>query len=148
MSTLTQEFGELSADARRQLHFILGAHALSKWQEYCRSTPQLHYVETVCGTHQTVDTSLPDDAFTCAQQERDDRGTAERYQEPIAAMQDYDLEFPDPVAFAYYAIYNLFRKYAKHEPIDDCLIVNQALSSELEESQRRLLLDSAMQQAK
>lgn len=148
MSTLVQEFAELSADAKRQVHFILAQHALSKWHEYCRGNPRLHYVETVCGTHQIVDTSLPDDALTCAQQERDDRGTAERYQEPIAAMQDDDLEFPAPVAFAYYAIYNLFRRYANHEPIDDWLIVNQSLSSEQQESQWRLLLESAIQQAK
>ena len=40
-----------------------------------------------------------------------------------------DLEFPDPVEYAYYAIYNLFRKYVQGRELDDWLIVNQALSS-------------------
>jgi hypothetical protein len=148
MPTLAEQFAVLSPDAKRRVHFILGAHALSKWHAYCNDHPRVHYVETVCGTRQTVDSSLPGDALACAEQERDDREVAERYQEPIAAMQDDDLEFPDPVAFAYYAIYNLFRKYAKHEPLDDWLIVNQSLSSEQEESQWRSLLESAIQSAK
>ena len=44
-------------------------------------------------------------------------------------MQDSDLEFPDPIKFAYYAIYNCFCRYALGEEIDPWVIVNQALLS-------------------
>lgn len=63
-------------------------------------------------------------------------------------MQDDDLTFPDPIEFAYYALYNLFSRYTQQEPIDDWLIVNQALSSEEDESQWQLLLAAAIQKAK
>ena len=42
--------------------------------------------------------------------------------EPRAALQDGDLACPDPVEFAYYAVYNFFRKYALNEEVDDWLI--------------------------
>ncbi len=148
MHTLAEDFARLPNDGKCWVHFLLGEHALSKWREYCSTHPSISYVETVRGTHQTVDTSLPDDAFASAQQGQDIGDVAARYQEPIAAMQDDDLEFPDPVTFAYYSLYNLFSKYAQREPIDDWLIVNQALSSEREESQWRSLLDAAIQKAK
>jgi hypothetical protein len=44
-------------------------------------------------------------------------------------MQDDDLEFPDAIQFAYYAVYNCFRRHALVEEIDPWLIVNQALAS-------------------
>ena len=49
-------------------------------------------------------------------------------------MQDDDLSLLDSVEFAYYAIYNCFRKYARDEDIDPWLIVNQALSSSGDEA--------------
>ncbi len=62
-------------------------------------------------------------------------------------MQDDDLTFPGPVTFAYYALYNLFKKYAGHEEVDDWLIVNQALSSEPDASRWSELLESAIHKA-
>jgi hypothetical protein len=47
---------------------------------------------------------------------------AQRYLEPIAALQDEDLAFPDAVRFAYYALYNCFEKYvgrARHRRLGD-----------------------------
>lgn len=49
-------------------------------------------------------------------------------------MQDGDLLFPENIALAYYAIYNLFCKYALGEDIDDWLIANQAIASESDET--------------
>ena len=148
MPSLREDFAKLSAEERRRVHLYLSEHALSNWHEFCADQPRIRYVESVCGTHQSVDTSLPDDAFTCVQQSQQNEEIARRYQEPISAMQDLDLELPDSVAFAYYAIYNLFRKYAGHESIDDWLIVNQALSSEQDDSKWHALLESAIQKAR
>jgi len=76
-----------------------------------------------------VDIGLPADALRSARAGVDLANVASRYREPIVAMQDDDLNFPEPVEFAYYAIYNCFRKHACGEDIDPWLIVNQALSS-------------------
>ena len=59
-------------------------------------------------------------------------------------MQDADLEFPQEIQHAYYALYNLFRKHAIKEDVDDWLIVNQALSSEIDESRWLSLLADAI----
>lgn len=69
---------------------------------------------------------------------------AYRYQEPIAAMQDDDLIFPDNVAFAYYSIYNLFERYVTSRNIDEWLIANQALSSNGEGTDYASILSEAI----
>ena len=70
------------------------------------------------------------------------------YSEPIAAMQDEDLKFPESIMFAYYSIYNLFRKYVCNDNIDDWLIVSQALSSETNLETTEDILSNAMNQIK
>lgn len=147
MDTLAKQFHDLSADERRNVLLFLGESALRKWREYCSIHRRISYVETVCGTHQSVDTELPADACQAAREGCDSKNVANRYQEPIAAMQDDDLTFPDPVEFAYYALYNLFNKYAVHETVDDWIIVNQALSSEEDESKWGATLEAAIQEA-
>ena len=67
-----------------------------------------------------------------------------RYAEPITALQDEDFVLPDHIAYSYYAIYNLFRKYALRMDIDSWLIVNQALSSEIDANKWHELLASAI----
>ena len=147
MNSLATQFKELPDPDKRSVHLILCEHALSKWREYCATQRRIDYVETVCGTHQVVDTELPADALHSAREGCDIKNVAKRYQEPIAAIQDDNLTFPDPIEFAYYALYNLFHKYAAQEIVDDWLIVNQALSSEEDESQRRTQLETAIQRA-
>jgi hypothetical protein len=98
----------------------------------------------VIGMHHVVDTQLPRHAFVCAQLGRRDAEIDYRYSEPIVAMQDDDLAFPGHIELGYYAIYNLFRKYAQGAAIDDWLIVNQALSAEQDPSRRPLLLSDAI----
>jgi hypothetical protein len=90
---------------------------------------------------------LPFDAFESARQGRDVARVEERYGEPITAMEDFDLEFPEPVQFAYYAVYNLFCKYACLEEVEDWLIVNQALSSRQDEKEWAKLLEEAIVEA-
>ncbi|MFE3759550.1 hypothetical protein ACFXO9_35055 [Nocardia tengchongensis] len=75
-----------------------------------------------------MDVELPADALRSARAGVDLADIGNRYLEPITALQDDDLTFPDPVEFAYYAIYNCFSKYSRGDDIPDWLIVNQALS--------------------
>ena len=129
-NTLADEFFALTPEQKRSVHFALCEHALAKWDLYIKTHDQIVYVETVAGTRQEVDKQLPFDSFISAKQGSDSQNIAKRYREPIVAMQDEDLIFPENVTFAYYAIYNLFKKYTGKEFVDDWLIVNQALASE------------------
>ena len=108
------------------------------------SRQEISYRESVAGTHQNVDVQLPEDAFASAKAGGDLAKFEMRYREPITAMQDCDLTFPDHIEFAYYSLYNLFLRYALGEQIDDWLIVNQALSSEDTEDLWRKLLQDAI----
>ena len=106
------------------------------------------YRESVVGTEQAVDLRLPADAFAAA---RSGVGTAEvdaRYGEPRAALQDGDLEFPGPIAYAYDAVYNYFRKYGLRDDVDDWLIVSQAGSSEPDEGEWTRTLSRAIEDAR
>lgn len=144
MTPLAQEFLALTPEKRRVVHFALCQRALEKWTAYIAGRKEMTYTETVCGTTQQLDLSLPGDALASAKQGRDVAGVASRYGEPIVAMQDADLEFPEPIQFAYYALYNLFRKYVAGKVIDDWLIVNQALSTEPDLNQVAHVLRSAI----
>lgn len=91
-------------------------------------------MDTVIGMRHEVDVQLPHDALQSAKAGSDLTNVDDRYSEPIVAMQDDDLELPDPIEFAYFALYNCFRRHARAEPIDAWLIVNQALSSSDDEA--------------
>lgn len=145
--TLADRFFALNARQRRVVHFFLCEHALEKWKAYVNTPQTIEYVESVVGTLQVVDKHLPMDAFSAAQTGTDSQHVSQRYSEPLAALQDEDLVFPGPVEFAYYAIYNLFQKYAEQKNIDDWLIVNQAISSEEKDEMWNLLLSRALAQA-
>ena len=77
----------------------------------------------------------------------DRAGVARRYLEPLAALQDDDLELLGQIELAYYAIYNLYRGAVAGAAIDDWLIVNQALTAEEDPALRRMLLADALQAA-
>lgn len=147
MDDLHSAFHALDAAQRRSVHLELCQFALQRWWAQVREAAPMRYIETVVGTEQLVDTRLPDDALACAQAGRDERNVAFRYREPITALQDDDLEFPDPVEYAYYSIYNLFRKYVLGDAIDDWLIVNQALSASERPPEWRLRLGVAIRRA-
>lgn len=145
MSNLEERFFSLSPDQQHKVHFLLARHALSLWKAYTRDPEEIRYVESVVGTLQVVDKRLPPDALASARAGQDLASVAERYREPVAALQDGDLTFPERIEFAYYALYNLFRKYALHHEIDGWLIVNQALASEEEADQWSPLLQAIEQ---
>jgi hypothetical protein len=133
MATPAQRFRELSPARRRFVHDTLAQYALGRWQAFAESRKGIVYYETVAGTRQVVDKRLPADALAAVRTGEGIDDVATRYQEPICALQDEDLSLPDTVEFAYYAIYNYFRRYALKTEIDDWILVNQALSSEADE---------------
>jgi hypothetical protein len=127
-ANLRQEFSMLSSVKQFWVHLQLCRQALAVWQEFVSQRPISHYVESVCGTMQFVDLRLPANAIECVVVRNDIKQVERRYGEPMTAMQDDDLTFPDNALYAYYAIYNCFRLYATGKPTDPWLIVNQALS--------------------
>jgi hypothetical protein len=127
--SLADKFFRLNSEQRCSVHFTLSEQALENWYLFTSTQGSIDYVESITGSHQVVDQQLPFDAFIAARQGMKFNDIARRYQEPIAAMQDEDLEFPGNITFTYYAIYNLFQKYALSEIVDDWLIINQALAS-------------------
>jgi len=148
MTSLAGEFLALKSNQRRVVHFVLCEYALRKWNQYTSSQDEIRYTESVVGTEQQVDKQLVTDALESARQGADFDHIEARYREPIVSMHDDDLEFPENIEFAYYAIYNLFRKYTLGEDVDDWLIVNQALSSEQDNEKWRSLLSNAIQRAR
>src|SRR3989442_241529 len=100
MPSLREQFLALTPGQKRVVHFSLSEHALAKWTAFTGSRGVITYTESVCGTKQAVDATLPQDAFRCAQHSRDVANVQQRYQEPIVAMQDGDLELPGAVEFA------------------------------------------------
>jgi hypothetical protein len=147
MHELADKFRSLSPDQKRIIHLNLCEHALTKWQAFASSRRWIMYADSVCGTKQAVDKSLPLDALQSARDGRDVADVDARYAEPITALHDDDLNLPASVEYAYYAIYNTFSKYARKENVDDWLIVNQALASETDESRWPILLEAAMRKA-
>jgi len=138
------------APARRLRALIfLCRFALGVWEDYCREEGKITYIETVVGTLQEVDASLPRDALESVVEARDLREVANRFNEPITAIVDRDLRFPANIQFAYHAIYNLFEKYVfpRGEGIDDWLIVEQALSATSDEGRWVELLQKAVDEA-
>jgi hypothetical protein len=132
MSNLHETFLSLDNNQKRLVHLELCRNALRIWQEYTAQFEKIDYVESIVGTYQIVDKCLPKDAFEAVVRGHDEKKIDWRYAEPISAMQDDDLEFPDHIEFAYYSIYNLFNKYVLGQNIDDWLICNQALSAEID----------------
>jgi len=145
--TLRGRFLALSPTQRRVVHGILVQQALARWKAYVAGEGQIRYRESVTGTEQVVDAALPAEALAAARSGQDVAAVAARYGEPITALQDDDLSFPDPIEFAFYAIYNFFQKYGLEKDVDDWLIVNQAASSDPDESRWEGALQAAIEAA-
>lgn len=145
---LQEEFLNLNAEKRKFVQFKLCENALEILNRYFNETGEISYVESVVGTFQTVDSKLPSDAFESAQIGKNLRNSDYRYSEPISAMQDDDLTFPNHIELAFYSIYNLFQKYVLNRNIDDWLIVNQALSAEISAEKWNELLKNAIEESK
>ncbi|KAF0845719.1 hypothetical protein [Nocardia caishijiensis] len=128
--TPRDRFLRLDADRRRQVHLVLCAQALPTWTGYVRGKPAaLRYRDSVVGMRHRVDVDLPADALRAVRTGADRADVSGRYLEPIAALHDDDLCLPDHVEFAYYAIYNCFRRYVCGDDIAEWLIVDQALAA-------------------
>jgi hypothetical protein len=147
VSPLALHFFALDPQRKRQVHFFLCKHALDVWDDYARTHFPIIYRDSAVGMNHTVDEVLPQNAFASSHVGRDLSSVDARYTEPIVAMQDGDLEFPEHVQYAYYSIYNLFCKCVLQRHIDDWLIVNQALSSEENPAVSTDLFRDAMHQA-
>lgn len=138
------KFLALSPAKKKTVQLILCEGALTVWRDYAGGQGEINYVETVLGTAQIVDVRLPVEALTAVQGgQKNGDAIRGRYREPIAAMHDGDLKFPEHAEFAYNCIYNLFRRYVLEFEIDDWLIVNQALSA-LPQDQLHIAFDRAM----
>jgi hypothetical protein len=138
---LGETFLKLSAAGQREVHLRLCEEALVIWEAWAAGQRAIVYYDSVVGVRHKVDVRLPHDALRAARAGIDTEGVWDRYLEPTVAMQDDDLVFPKPIEFAYYAIYNCFRKHARSEDIDAWLIVNQALAADEDETEwtRRLV---------
>jgi hypothetical protein len=147
IAKLRERFDALAPARRRLVHQRLAEHALARWELHCRREGEIRYVEGVCGTRQAVDASLPGDALASVGSGQGVEDVEARYGEPITAMQDGDLSFRESATFAYYAIYNFFRRYGLREEVDDWLLVNQAISSEEEEWRALAALKEAIDTA-
>lgn len=129
MPPAAKTFLTMDAKRKRVVHELLVRRAVHAWEQYAQTKRRgLNYVETVAGTRQKVDIGLPREAVEAADEPGVAGNIEARFLEPIVALQDQDWSPPEPVVYAYYAVYNYFRKYALSEDVDDWLIVNQALS--------------------
>lgn len=137
------ELSRLTQDEQRRVLVRLCERAVEVWTAFVRREGEIRYIDSVVGMCHTVDVTLPALALVAAVDGENRFDLERRYMEPITALQDCDLELPDHAEFAYYAVYNLFRKYALGASIDAWLIANQALSS-LDESERGPAFSAAL----
>lgn len=129
MEAAAEAFFAMSAGQRREVHLRLCEHALRVWEQHFPAGRQLQYRESVAGTVQELDVGLPRETLVSIRAGRDLADIEARYGEPIAALQDRDLELWDEAEFAFYAIYNAFQLHVLGKSIEDWLIVSQVLSS-------------------
>jgi hypothetical protein len=145
---LRAAFEGLDGLRQRIVQLALCHHALGVWEAYVRRHGPIEYVDSVVGMYHCVDNALPRDALTSVEAGVDRAGVVQRYLEPIVALQDDDLELPNHIELAYYAIYNLYRSAVEGAALDDWLIVNQALAAEDDPARWRALLADALQAAR
>ena len=134
----------LDDEQKKTVHFILCDYALAILEGFFKGVGAVRYIESVTGTGQELDPALPADAFASAQAGKDLHECARRYAEPIAALQDDDLQLPGHIELGYYSVYNLFERYALGRLIDDWIIVNQALSIETNDAAWPVMLGGAI----
>lgn len=142
--TLRQAFFNLTEAQKRFVHFYLCENALGVLEKYFEETGRIEYIETVVGTLQIFDPKLARDAFVSAQKGENLQNTDYRFAEPIVALQDDDLSFPNHIELGFYSIYNLFQKYVLHREVEDWVIVNQSLTAEIDEIIVAELLEKAI----
>lgn len=144
MKPLIESYHLLDFNDKKTTHINLCCSALEVWNNFIKDSPIIKYSDSVIGISHTLENKLLNEAYQAVLDGEDSKMIKTRFQEPIAALQDEDLEFPTKVASAYYAIYNLFRKYILFEEIDDWLIIKQVLSCFEDPQYRDYLLAKSM----
>ena len=127
MHPAAQRYFELSPQQQRQVQIALCERALSVWEHLCKG--DIQYIESVAGTTQNLDATLPRDALLAVKSGDSSPEIQGRYLEPLAALQDEDLTLDPKAEFAFYAIRNLFISAVLNRDVDAWLIPNQALSA-------------------
>lgn len=124
----------LSPDAMRRAHLAACRYSLTAWEAFCREGKGLSYTDSVVGMKHAVDRKLPLRAFKAVLEDSPNWKIGSDYSEPIVALQDFDWEPPRHIEYAFFSVFNLYKKYCEKESIDDWLIFNQAISSEVDDS--------------
>ena len=136
MRAIAADFFARPPEKRRLAALSLCQRSLAVWESHHPHGVTSTYQESITGSIQTLEVALPREALNAIRLGTDNAKIQERYREPIVALQDVDLEVPDDAEFAYYAIYNAFRCYVQGLPIEEKLILNQALSALPEEEMK------------
>ncbi len=116
--------------------------ALRVWERHYPPGTKQSYYESVTGSSQELDIELPGEALEAVRAGADNKSIWDRYREPIIALHDEDVELPESALFAYYAIYNAYRRYIGQDPVEETLLINQALSSLPQDQVEIVFLDA------
>jgi hypothetical protein len=125
------KFMALNADAKKQAYIQACQKTLVVWEALVKQGKELSYRDSIVGMKHTINSNIPKlalQAIICSQPSQE---ISNVYLEPITALQDMDWRPPENIEFAYYAIYNLYRKYCEGIEIDDWLIINQCISAQV-----------------
>lgn len=141
MHEAAELFLALDDDKKRTACIQLCERALRIWESNFPDGCRVTYEESVAGSTQILDCGLPREALSAVRAGTDASNIGQRYQEPLAALQDDDLVLPEAAQFAYYAIYNAFERYVRKRKIDEWTIVNQAIASAGASDPKVLLTD-------
>lgn len=128
MEHLAEKFFAMPEEKRRLVLLNLCRRALAVWESHFPPGSKQSYEESVTGTTQTLEIDLPREALQELVDSELHANVQARYGEPIVALQDLDMKFPDSAELAYFAIYNAHRLYRQGTLIEEKLVLNQALS--------------------
>ena len=129
MRAAAQRYLALSPTKQKAVQVGLCERALAVWEAHFARSVAVVYRESVTGTTQELEIRLPREALACVRSGQDIANLESRYREPLTALQDHDLDFPDQVEMAYYAIRNAFASHVLKREVDPWLVVNQALAA-------------------
>jgi hypothetical protein len=127
MHPAVEQYLAMDSATQKRVQVLLCQQALQVWEQLVPT--HLTYRESVVGTEQKLDASLPRAALVAVVSGQDAKAIKARYLEPIVALEDEDIVLPKRAEFAYYAIYNLFSAQVLQQPLDPWLVPNQALTA-------------------
>lgn len=133
MKELHTKFISLDANEKKKALIKACTYSLAAWDAFTKKSKKLSYRDSVVLMKHQIEKGLPRNALQAVIDGLPNKRIEECYLEPIAALQDMDWEPPENIEYAFYSIYNLYRKYCEGAEIDDWLIINQSLSSETDE---------------